>query len=165
MTFKTALANSKLIYSVLNRAGITQKHPNFEDYFQDCLLIYVALEEKFANKLPTDPVSREAFFYVRMYCQLVDQLRHENYHTNNQASYAPTVQASAYIDSNFELVDLADALKKRLTAEEYRFLELAYACELPLDYICRELNVSRRTVFRFQKKIRTTIEQLTRENC
>ncbi len=160
MTFETALANRKLIYSVLLRAGIDQTHPDFEDYVQDCLLIYITLEEKFAHKLPTDPVSREAFIFVRMYCQIIDHLRHEKYRTTYQMPCAILPDNCASTNVDHALICLRHELKQRLTAKEYQFFEMAYRCELPFTYICHELKISRRTAYRFQKIIRQTTRQL-----
>lgn len=162
MTFKQALDDSKLIYSVLARAGISQYHPDFEDYVQECLLIYVQLEQEFTNKIPNDPVSRAGFFFVRLYCRLVDKLRHDKYYQVCDPDMTQQPEL-VYNDLNYELVTLLEELKQRLKVKEYRFLEMAYGCELPLPYICQELNISRRTAFRFQQTIRETARQLNWE--
>ncbi|MFC6169385.1 sigma-70 family RNA polymerase sigma factor [Loigolactobacillus jiayinensis] len=166
MSFVQALADRNLIYSAMNRAGITQTHPEFEDYFHEALLMYVEFEQQFATNPPKTTTTKN-YIYSKLYWRLTDMLRRD-------WRYEVTYQQAGDLDENdrqlpyeeeiqTQLFDLLDGLKQQLGPNERRFLDLYYLADHSLTETCTTINISERTAYRIKRKIQTKAQHLAHQ--
>lgn len=160
MTFQQALSDRKMINHILNRAGIPFSHPNYEDYFQEALILYVECEQESVQKSAHAP--SKSFIYSHIYWRLIDMLRRDwHYETiYQQHNLQELTDELGYEDAHFEFTSLIHELEQRLHPKERRYLELRYLADLPLAEICHLMKISRRTAFRIQTVIHEQARQL-----
>lgn len=146
--FNAALADKKLIFGVLKKLNITRQNPDFDDYFQECILAYVDAYCRYAENGAS--LDRHTYLYIKLRQRVIDLLRkHDCYQR-----YFGDTEHSLY------QALLLQQLLTELPLTENQLFRLLYLQDDSITEICQQLKISRRTVYRRRTKLLAKLQQL-----
>ncbi|RRG02544.1 MAG: sigma-70 family RNA polymerase sigma factor [Lactobacillus sp.] len=148
MAFNDALENKKLIFGVLKKCHITRQQPDFDDYFQECLLAYVDAYCQYEQEQP--PISRKNYLYTKL-CQHTIDLWRKQVRYQQFCSMGDTEAGSQSMPVTTRLA--LQELHHELNQGEQHVLEMLYLNSFSQAEICQQLQVDRRTVYRWRKGV------------
>lgn len=77
--FQDALNNQRLIHGVLKRVHIFSTRVDYDDYFQEAMILYAQTYEKYCQK-HQDMTKFKAFVFQKLTWRLTDMLRQEKHY-------------------------------------------------------------------------------------
>lgn len=160
--FAAALQNQAVITSVLQRYHITPSHPEFDDYYQEGLLAYVAAYCQYQTGHHS--ISQANYIYTKVRQRVIDLLRQRDCYTRYfGAASAPEPSADHENQwlQRLQLQQLLSALEK----DERRLLMLLYHDNCPVPEICARMQISRRTLYRKRKKILAKLKKVAQKQA
>nr|SFZ89069.1 unknown [Loigolactobacillus rennini] len=158
--FSAALQNQALILGVLKRYQITPAHPEFDDYYQESLLTYVAAYCQYQRS--HQHISQANYIYTKVRQRVIDLLRQRDCYTRHfgaDSALEPSTDQESQWLQRLQLQQLLSALEK----DERRLLMLLYHENRPVPEICATLQISRRTLYRKRKKILAKLKKVAQK--
>lgn len=158
--FLAAGDHQLIIYSALKKLGIRQNETNFEDLVQEGWLLFVAIYQKYPQEPTEAPKQFLAYAHQALYRSFLNQLqakrREAKYLEKSDVDLSGVPQP---LDVHADIVD-ADLLKGWLgkcNEAERRFLIDRIYYQLTPTEIGKKWGVSRQTVYKWQKRIRSKL--------
>lgn len=147
--FDLALTNQRLIGGALKRAGVWRSNLNYEDYFQDALVLYATTWVQFEQSA----VQFAPYIFQKIVWRTQDQLRqsHRQQHESvEELFYLPAPTTTAFSDWQLVLHQKV----RQLTLLERQVLQ-ACLLEVPLAQLASQVHKSSR----YLRKIRAQVRQ------
>lgn len=155
--FNAALADKKLIFGVLKKLNITRQNPDFDDYFQECILAYVDAYCRYAENGAS--LDRHTYLYIKLRQRVIDLLRKHDCYQRYFGHTAPDDRSSDTEHSLYQAL-LLQQLLTELPLTENQLFRLLYLQDDSITEICQQLKISRHTVYRRRTKLLAKLQQL-----
>lgn len=134
--FKDALQNQRLVHGALKRAHIYTTRVDYEDYFQEAMIIYAKTYQQFFQKAG-DMDKFHSFIFQKLVWRLLDMLRQEkkyfDFHSLEEFDFQ-RVPEDLSID-NFDFINLSE-----LTEIDRAILQKHFIEGTPLVILAKRYN-------------------------
>lgn len=120
--FSDALANQRLIHGVLKRVHIYTTRADYEDYFQEAMILYAHEYEKYCQKA-ADLTNFKRYVFQKLTWRLTDMLRQEkryhDVHSLEEFDFQRVPQAQDLTVSDFVNLDELTEFEKVMLQEHF----------------------------------------------
>lgn len=140
--FRHALANQRLIHGVLKRVHIFRTRSDYDDYFQEAMIIYAQAYVNYCQK--EDDLSKfNQFIFQRLCWRLTDMLRQEkkyyDVHSLEKFDFQRVPEDQFGLD--LEFINLSELTEIELAILQEHFIE-----EQPLVILAKRYNHTTRAL-------------------
>lgn len=148
--FNDALTHKKMIFGALKNCYITRQHPDFDDYFQNCLLYYVDAYCEYERLRPRT-IDRKNYIYTKL-CQAIRDLYRQQQCYHRYFGGDTALTADLGTPESYANLALQELLQQ-LTQQETHFFKTHYLEEYSVPETCRQMRISRRTLYRLRHRV------------
>ncbi|GAX04003.1 DNA-directed RNA polymerase specialized sigma subunit [Secundilactobacillus pentosiphilus] len=165
--FLAADDHQLIIYSALKKLGIRQNDTDFEDLVQEGWLLFVAIFQKYPQEPTKKPKQFLAYAHQALYRRFLNQLQakqREIKHLETGEVDLSGVPQKLDVLANTIDTDLLKGWLGKCNAAERRFLIDRIYYQLTPSEISKKWGVSRQTIYKWQKRIRSKLMARESEN-
>jgi len=154
-----------IIYSALKQLSITKGDPRFEDFVQEAWVKFPTLYAKFPGNPVEDRKQALAYFRNALYRQFLNLLRYQKLRKDRSDGNDPEIlldeqfeeelSQRAHLDNDLYVVKLFKDLYPIVGPGEQCYLMDAFVHELTPTEIAAKREVSRQTVYKWRRNLRT----------
>jgi len=157
MGFQDALANQKLIHGVLKRVHIYPTRCDYEDYFQDAMILYAQTYVKYRQE--KDNMSKfKGYIFQRLTWRLTDILRQEKkyheLHSLEEFDFQRVPEEKKSIDLDF--VNFAELTEMEQIIFQQHFIE-----NVPLVILAKRYNHTSRALRYCRNRLLKKLRQMS----
>lgn len=160
-----------LIYKVLQKLNIQQRHMDYEDFFQELQIQLLKISKSFKSDTSDSEIERYKFLAYAdrgLYWYGLNLLRQQQPHHSFETVDEESIDRLALkndltagvAEPNLYTQEFFDLAKKRLSAKEYSLLLQFAKGKYTMQELADEQGVSRDTVYQWKYKIQERLQDI-----